>query len=93
MKRLVLKKEECYKSLVDFYDGLAEMNGVDTEKVQYDVRKVCCTKAVADAIFQFYKERGHCREQVGTFWLFYGPKANLEEEGCVVELEEGFFSV
>lgn len=44
MKRLELRKEECYKSLADFYDYLAEQNEVDTKKVQYDVRKICCTK-------------------------------------------------
>lgn len=93
MKRLVLKKGDCYKSLIDFYDCLADLNGVNTENVQYDVRKICCTRGVEDAIFQFYKEQGHNMGQVGTLWLFYGPKANLEEDGCVVELEEGFFSM
>ena len=93
MQRLKLRKEDCYKSLTDFYDYLAEQNGVDTKKVQYDVRKICCTQGVADEIFQFYKEQGHSSEQVGVLWLCCGPKANLEEEGFVVELEEGFFSM
>ncbi len=92
MKRLTLRKEDCYKSLIDFYDCLAELEGVDTKSVQYDVKKICCTKSVADEIFQFYKEQGNSGEQAAALWLCCGPKASMGEDGFMVGLEDGFFS-
>lgn len=87
----MLRQEDCYKSITDFYDRIAELNGVDIENVQYDVRKICCTKAVADEMFQFYRDQGHNQGEISALWLCCGPKANLKEDGFVVELEEGFF--
>lgn len=91
MRRLVLKKEDCYQSLVDFYDFIARLEGKLEEAVQYDARKICCTRGVQDEIFRFYEDKGCISAEIAALWLNCGPKANLETEDFVVTLEKGFF--
>jgi len=93
MKRLVLSEEDCYQSLINFYDYIAGLEGKPSKDVQYDVRKICCTKKVADSIFQFYEDHGYSREQIGALWLCFGPKANLKEDDFAVDLDNDFFMV
>lgn len=91
MKRIVLAKEDCYQSISDFYDYIAKLEGKYSEELQYDVRKICCTKSAADEMLRFYKDQGQNREQIGALWLCFGPKANLEGNEFAVEIEDDLF--
>lgn len=93
MQRIMLSQEDCYCSVTAFYDRVAELAGKNPENLQYDVKKICCTKSVADEIFKYYRDQGCDQGQVGALWLCCGPKANLAGKDFVVEIEEGFFTI
>ena len=43
-----------------------------------------------DCIFEFYHSQNCDDETIATWMLLYGPKADLEGEGCEFEIEDGF---
>ena len=53
-------------------------------------RKISITKKVLDYIFEFYHSQNCDDETIATWMLLYGPKADLEGEGCEFEIEDGF---
>lgn len=40
--------------------------------------------------FEFYHSQNCDDETIATWMLLYGPKADLEGEGCEFEIEDGF---
>lgn len=93
VKRYSINPTDCYASLSDFYNKVAELLGVKvSEGTRYDCRKICITKAVMDQLWQFYFDEGYAETTIAQIFLVYGPKANLDNEKLEFSflVEDGF---
>lgn len=92
--RLLVKlaENDCRCELPIFYEIVAGRAGFEiTGNYQFDCSKIRCTKAVQDAIFQFYKDKLNADiVSLGMMWVNSGPKADLDGDGYAVEIEDGF---
>lgn len=86
MKRtIVLSKEDCYRSLPDFYFLIEERFsnvGCDIRPIfgEIDYRKISITKSVFDEIVRYYSEKEYITDaKIITTFILYGPKGNLPE--------------
>lgn len=90
-----LQREECFCELIDFYEGVArKLGALPTENAQFNCTKIRVTAAVQDTIFAYYQEvKGVRIEEIAMFLLQCGPKANLDGDGYLAEVEPGFFAM
>lgn len=91
--RIILKQEECFCSLCDFYEHVAKKLGiVVTDNAQFDCRKICVSKAVQDELWVFYyQEAGLSNIEIAALFLNAGPKANIAGgEEYIAEVGNGF---
>lgn len=74
--------DDCYQSLVDFYEKAAELGGIKyTKDSCFDCRKICVTKEVQDILFLYYKEQLNLdAREIGSHFLQFGPKASLKKD-------------
>lgn len=88
---IALTEDECYCSITDFYDLVADKLGYDPQKVSYDCQKICVTNPIKEKIFEFFrKEQQVSIEAIATAWILYGPKASLPYDGYLVAADVGF---
>ncbi len=90
--RVKLEEEDCRCSLSQFYEKVAEKAHFTlSDKVSFDPTKIRCTETVQKAIYDFYRMVS-MGDDVGIamLWASSGPKADLEGDGHVVEIEDGF---
>lgn len=91
---IVLKKEDCYCSIVDFYKNVALAKGCDQLQILtmvFDCSKIRVTKPVQDEIWAFYRDTEGARNvDLAMLWVQSGPKTSLEGEGYAAECQEGF---
>ena len=87
-----LKKDDCWCSIPEFYLKVAEKAGyAEMDDVRYDCAKIHITETIQETIYNYYGEVRQIDEiGVGMLWLSIGPKADLEGDGYVVEIEDGF---
>lgn len=86
-----LEKNDCRCSLVDLYETVAREAGFAlTDNSRFNCAKIRCTGAVQNAVYQFHQEQGRSPEAITMMWLAKGPKADLNEPGYAVEIEDGF---
>ena len=83
MKMYVRTRKE---GIVDFYNAVAEQLGFDSEKVNYDCRKILVSKERFDAINMAYEDS----EDFAMRWLCLGPKTDEMLQGDEVIIEDGF---
>ena len=82
MTTIVLSKEDCYLSLPDFYEMLADkvskcMGGL---RPTIDCRKIRITRSVYDEIKRCLKEMYDMTPlEITGLFLIYGPKPDLPE--------------
>ena len=89
--KLFLKAEECQCGLPEFYGNVAKAMGVQKiDAIEFDCRKICTSQMVQDAIWKHYTEEGCEDIQISSLLAMCGPKANLTEDGYVVEVEDEF---
>ena len=90
-KKIMLTEEECYTEIINLYDTVAKKLGFkNVESLEYDCRKICVSKNVYEKINAYYKDQGMDAQSFAMRWVSFGPKANLEDKDCVVEIEDGF---
>ena len=90
-KRYSIPKEQCTCGISELYDNVAKIIGIsNVSKAVYDCRKLSITKKVLDGLYKFYHSENQSDETITTWMLLYGPKADLEGEGCEFEIEDGF---
>jgi len=90
-KRYSISEDDCKVCIVDFYDNAAKIAGYHvTNKTSYDCRKICVSKSVEKLIHEYYEEIGASKEQIGEFWIMFGPKASIDSDDFVFEIEDGF---
>lgn len=95
MKNIILsfKKEECYCDLSAFYDLLYKKIKEDIipfpEGVYpFDCRKIHITKNIFDEISCFYKKERECdSSEIGSVFLVFGPKPDLETDDYTVIID------
>ena len=77
-----LTKEECYGSLIDLYDTVAEKLGHKPGRnIDYDCKKIDVTKNVLEMVTDYYKkEIGTDNFQIGALYVCYGPKACVDSD-------------
>lgn len=94
MQRIILTEEDCQCYILDFYKNVAEKAGIEIKKnTCFDCRKICVTPSVCEALLDYYVGNDISEYSFSTFWLLYGPKANLEEDKkalYVAEIEDSF---
>lgn len=79
---VVLSKGDCYLSLPDFYDMLADKVQSCTiySRPTIDCRKIRITKSVYDEIKRCLKEIYNMTPlEISSLFLIYGPKPDLPE--------------
>ena len=90
-KRYSIVPEKCECELLRFYENAARAaNHEITDTTQYDCKKICVTRTVQDAIWKYYYDAGYSNGEISALFLMLGPKANLEGEDFVFEIEDGF---
>ncbi len=92
---LVLKENQCYCGLVDFYNNICIAAGQDSSNIdlRFDCTKIHVTSSIQEQIFKYYKTTCHSTDEgFAALWVLYGPKADLEEDGYFVQIDEGFFT-
>lgn len=79
-KRYSISEDDCKVCVVDFYDNAAKIAGYHvTDETGYDCRKICVSKSVEKIIHEY-----------GEFWIMFGPKASIDSDDFVFEIEDGF---
>lgn len=88
----ILTKDECYCDVVDLYDTVARRMGInDPSKLQYDCKKICTSKKVQNEVFRYYvDEMDLSPADVNVIIIHFGPKANIESDGYIVTVKDGF---
>lgn len=98
----IVELRECDivgKLLVEFYDSVAQVLGADSEKAQYDCRKICISSYMQDCIYNAYRSRYpeeyqsnkiQFDTQITMKLAISGPKVAPELEKFQVLIEEGF---
>ena len=79
---VVLSKEDCYLSLPDFYEMLADKVSKCTggSRPTIDCRKIRITRSVYDEIKRCLKETYEMTPlEITSLFLIYGPKPDLAE--------------
>lgn len=90
-KQIVLTEEECYVSITELYDTIARKLGYkETKDLQYDCKKILVSRLIFNKVYQYYQSVGTNREEFTMYWCCFGPKASLEKEDYVVEIQNGF---
>lgn len=81
--KVPLMKEDCYCSLLRFYETVAAATGVtDIGNAWYDCRKICVTKDVQDMLWDYYRtEESMSDMEITTLFLHMGPKAVIDQPG------------
>lgn len=96
MENIILsfKKEECYCDLSAFYDLLYKKIKEDIIPLPegvyplFDCRKIHITKNIFDEIICFYKkEREFDSSEIGSVFLVFGPKPDLETDDYTVIID------
>lgn len=86
-----LEKNDCHCNLTKFYIRVTEKAGFALKPGEMlDCSKIRTTKAVQDAIYAFYRDRGGSDLDIAMLWANQGPKADLDGDGYAVEIEDGF---
>ncbi len=86
-----LSLDECNCGLCDFYTHVARKMVVkDCDNVQFDCRRICVTKSVQDAIWNYYRSEDLSDTEISILLLMSGPKANLSGLEYRAEVEDGF---
>lgn len=86
-----LEKSDCHCNLTKFYIRVAEKAGFALKPGEMlDCSKIRTTKAVQDAVYAFYRDRGGSDLDIAMLWANQGPKADLGGDGYAVEIEDGF---
>ena len=97
MKKIELRKEECYCSLMALYDAISVKLGYNPSKVRYDCRKIQVSEDVRDAVYLWYHENNEVEERdMNIIWLHFGPKVFMDDKrknSYYVEVEKGFIVV
>lgn len=90
-KRYSISEDDCKVCIADFYNNAAKIAGYHvTNKTSYDCRKICVSKSVEKLICEYYEENGTSKELIGTYWVLVGPKASIDSDDFVFEIEDGF---
>ena len=90
-KRYSISEADCKVCIADFYNNAAKIAGYHvTNKTSYDCRKICVSKSVEKLIREYYEENGTSKELTGTYWVLVGPKASIDSDDFVFEIEDGF---
>lgn len=90
-KRYSISEDDCKVCIADFYNNAAKIAGYHvTNKTSYDCRKICVSKSVEKLIREYYEENGTSKEPIGTYWVLVGPKASIDSDDFVFEIEDGF---
>ena len=86
---ITLTQEECTtQSLPELYDLIATKAGYkDTSKLQYDCTHILVSKGVQKAFYDAYE---HGQQNAVAIWAMVGPKASLESEAFIAEIQDGF---
>jgi len=88
--KMEVTESECFTTILDLYYLIAAKFGYICDQIEFVPSRICVTPAVMDRVFEYYSQQGHSKESIGMHWLIYGPKANLTDEGFVVEIQKGF---
>lgn len=92
-KRFTIRRCECICDLQKFYENAARAAGLEvSDKIQFDCRKICVTKAIQNALWTYYTAHNCTDEEISMLFLALGPKANLDGEGYNFIIEDGFVS-
>lgn len=90
-KRYSISEDDCKVCIADFYNNAAKIAGYHvTNKTSYDCRKICVSKSVEKLIREYYEENRTSKELIGTYWVLVGPKASIDSDDFVFEIEDGF---
>ena len=90
-KRYSISEDDCKVCIADFYNNAAKIAGYHvTNKTSYDCRKICVSKSVEKLIREYYEGNGTSKELIGTYWVLVGPKASIDSDDFVFEIEDGF---
>lgn len=90
-RRYSITEEECNAEIEKFFENAAKIAGYHiAPKTQFDCRKICVSKPVEKIIHNMYRTLGLPDEQIGAIWIMFGPKANLDGEELIFEIEDGF---
>jgi hypothetical protein len=90
-KRYSISEDDCKVCIADFYNNAAKIAGYHvTNKTSYDCRKICVSKSVEKLIREYYEENGTSKELIGIYWVLVGPKASIDSDDFVFEIEDGF---
>lgn len=95
MSRFELTASQCDCGLVDFYKNVCIVAGQDPCNIdlRFDCRNIHVTASVQEKIFNYYKLACNSTDEgFSALWILYGPKADLEEDGYFVQIDEGFFT-
>ena len=90
--KVELTKDDCYKSLVDFYETVANKAGIlYNESSVFDCRRINVTKSCVNALITYVIENCQVtRETANMLMLVSGPKACLSDDGSFAEIGVGF---
>lgn len=82
-KDVVLRKDECYCCLYDFYKTVAKKLDISvTDDTFFDCQRVNVTPEVQNELWSYYeKEEGMEAGNISMLFLFCGPKANINNSG------------
>lgn len=93
-RRYLITEEDCKTEIEKFFENAARIAGYGvTPKTQFDCRKICVSKPVEKIIHDVYRDLGLQDEQIGAIWVLFGPKANLDGEELIFEIDDGFVVV
>lgn len=91
MKLYPIAKSDCMYGLFCFYENVAKTAGLKTTKdSRYDCRKICVSKPIQNCLWQYYIDCGHSDKEIATFFIQFGPKASLQGNEFIFEIEDGF---
>lgn len=90
-KRYSIADGDCKVEIRKFYENAARISGYSvTDKTTFDCRKICVSKPVEKLIHDEYRKANLTDEQIGAIWVMFGPKANLDSDEPIFEIENGF---
>ena len=97
MRKIELRKEECYCSLMALYDTISEKLGYNPSKVKYDCRKIQVSEDIQNEVYLWYRENNDVEEKdMCVIWLHFGPKVFMNDKrknSYYVEVEKSFIVV
>ena len=77
--------------IMEFYDRLAVIHGLDPSKVRYDCTKISVSRNIQSNIFEALDAECSDPCYSGMMWSARGPKTFVELPDDTVELLDGFF--